>query len=128
MILGGIVRIPGKIFRFLDINCSWRRVLQYEEFPTKTEQLHWIPQWLTLFLGIIVQPFLEQFRKTHVWKFDGLPDWTLFALITSVIISQSYIAKILDEQKPLIVLLGPIFTAGLGWETLMATATKVVQG
>jgi hypothetical protein len=87
----------------------------------------WV-QWSALFGGILIQPFFQAYQasSTHTWSFNGFGGWTLFALITSVVIFPAVYKKAFDQDSPAIVQLAPIFTAGLGWQSLLTTAIKIV--
>jgi hypothetical protein len=82
-------------------------------------------QWSALFLGVLIQPYFEGFRQTRTWHFSGFWGWTLFALITSVIIFPAVYRKAFDAEAPAIIQIAPIFAAGLGWESLIGTILKV---
>ena len=84
-------------------------------------------QWSALFLGVIIQPYFEGFRENRVWQFSGFWGWTLFALITSVIIFPAVYRKAFDDDAPAIVQIAPIFAAGLGWESLIGTVLKAAH-
>ncbi len=84
-------------------------------------------QWVALFLGVAIQPYFEGFREKHVWQFSGFWGWTLFALITSVIIFPAVYRKAFDGEAPAIVQIAPIFAAGLGWESLIGTVVKAIR-
>ena len=99
-----------------------------DRLPLGTKTSVW-PQWLALFSGILIQPYFEGYRSSnpHVWHFVGFGGWFWFALITSGLIFPSVYRKIVDESAPIIVQLGPIFAAGLGWESLMGTVMGAVS-
>jgi hypothetical protein len=84
-----------------------------------------LPQWLTLFAGVLIQPYFEGFRKAGVWQFSGFWGWSLFAIITSIIVFPAVYRKTFDPEAPVAVQLGPIFASGLGWQSLMSTALKM---
>ncbi|MCG8653058.1 MAG: hypothetical protein MI861_24680 [Pirellulales bacterium] len=113
--------------RYFDINSRVQPVVaQAVADGGQQKTLHWFPQWITLVAGIVIQPFFANYRVNGVWAFEGFSGWTLFAVIAGVIIFPSVYRQSFDD-KPLIVSLGPIFTAGLGWEALLGTAIKAVE-
>lgn len=85
----------------------------------------WQLQWLALVLGIVIQPSFANYQAHGEWKFDGLPGWIAFAVITAVIVFPAVYRNAFDPAKPLIIQVIPIFTAGLGWQSLLTTAAKV---
>ena len=95
--------------------------------PTPKGRSAWV-QWSALFAGILIQPFFQAYQasSTHTWSFNGFGGWTLFALITSVVIFPAVYKKAFDQDSPALVQLAPIFTAGLGWQSLLTTAIKIV--
>ena len=90
------------------------------------KQLHWLPQYLTLFVGVLIQPAFSLYRQTGTWSFPHYAGWGLFALITAFMIFPAAYRASFDPGKPLPLMLAPIFTAGLGWESLVSTALKAV--
>lgn len=87
-------------------------------------------QWLALFAGVLIQPYFEGFRQSHphAWHFNGFLDWSLFALITSIVIFPAVYRRVVDSNSPAIIQFAPIFASGLGWESLMGTVIGAVTG
>ena len=85
-------------------------------------------QWLALFAGVLIQPFFQTYQTTHVWAWNGISGWVLFALITSFVAFPSVYRHAFDTDRPVIVQLAPIFTAGLGWQSLVTTALQAATG
>jgi hypothetical protein len=81
-------------------------------------------QWTALFAGVLIQPFFRNYQTSGHWVWDGLGGWTLFSLITSVLIFPAVYKSAFDPSKPVIVQLAPIFAGGIGWQSLLATAIK----
>lgn len=88
------------------------------------------PQWLALTLGVVVQPFLSNYRETGNWSIAGFEPWgwLLFALIVAVILFPAIYRNAFDPTKPIFVQMIPIFTSGLGWEALFGAAVKAGGG
>ncbi|HEY6252271.1 MAG TPA: hypothetical protein VI685_20130 [Candidatus Angelobacter sp.] len=82
------------------------------------------PQWLALFAGVLIQPFFHEYQVSRHWNFNGLGGWAIFSLIASILIFPVVYRTAFDDKKPVVVLLAPIFAAGLGWESLLATVLK----
>ena len=86
----------------------------------------WFPQWIALLLGIIVQPSFATYQSTHTWQFHGFAGWLLASVIIAVAIFPAVYKGALDPTKPWLVQIAPIFTAGLGWNTLFSAAATAV--
>jgi hypothetical protein len=87
--------------------------------------LPWIPQWVALFAGVLIQPFFQHYQVTKQWAFDGFEGWAVFALIVSLVIFPAIYRNAFDPTKPVFVQILPIFTAGMGWQSLVSTALKI---
>lgn len=88
-----------------------------------------LPQYVALVFGVLVQPFLENFRTTGEWNADwtSLLKWGVFALLVGLIIFPSVYRKAFDPGQPKLVQFCIIFVAGIGWQALFATVTKMVK-
>ena len=87
----------------------------------------WLPQYVALLVGILVQPPFEQFRNTmpHHWDLASITwGWVAFALIVAVVIFPGIYKSAFDPTKPLFLQLCAVFTAGLGWQALLETGIK----
>jgi hypothetical protein len=87
--------------------------------------LHWLPQYLTLVLGIVVQPFFAAYQQSGQWNFNGITGRVLFAAIVGLVVFPAVYKRAFDPDKPLFVQLCAIFAVGMGWESLLRTALKV---
>lgn len=115
------------------------RVVQYFDLQSQArgralaqeagQDLKVLPQYVSLVLGIIVQPFFDQFRHHQNWDIDlhKLAGWTLFSVITGVVIFPSVYRKSFNAGQPKFVQFCAIFTTGLGWEALLSTTKAVAQ-
>ena len=90
--------------------------------PQKPSLLPWWPQYLTLVLGITVQPFFEAYQKTAHWDIHGPIGRFIFALIVGILIFPSVYKGAFDPEKPIFTQLCAIFAAGMGWQSLLHTA------
>jgi hypothetical protein len=84
-------------------------------------------QYLALIAGIIIQPSFAAYQQTHRWTWANGIGWLLFSVIVGVIIFPAVYRKTFDDTDPKLVSIAPIFTAGLGWQTLLATAVAAVS-
>jgi hypothetical protein len=90
--------------------------------------LPWWPQYLTLVLGITIQPFFEAYQKTSHWEINGPIGRVVFALIVGVLIFPSVYKGAFDPDKPIFIQLCAIFAAGMGWQSLLHTAATATKG
>jgi hypothetical protein len=113
--------MANAVVSYFDINRDIRARRGMDMAEPK--RIHWLPQWIALFLGVLIQPSFQAFRETGQWAFASW-EWALFALITAFIIFPSVYRSAFDGSKPVVVLIGPIFVAGLGWQSLVGTILK----
>ena len=95
---------------YFDLNRDLKRELAPQDSDHTT--IHWIPQWLTLLAGIVVQPFFSHFQASGNWDFAGFRSWILFSVIVAFLIFPAVYRGAFDAKRPIIVQLGPIFTRG----------------
>ena len=79
----------------------------------------WV-QYVAIVLGILVQKYWSLFRERGVWSFEGLAGWALFALITALLIFPAVYKNSLDPDQPVLVQFCLVFTAGMGWQAIVA--------
>jgi hypothetical protein len=84
--------------------------------------LPWWPQYLTLVLGITIQPFFEAYQQTAHWEVSGAIGRFAFAIIVGLLIFPSVYRGAFDSEKPIFTQLCAIFAAGMGWQSLLHTA------
>jgi hypothetical protein len=109
--------------RYFDLYSSIRQT-PGSSSSTEGKDLRWQWQWVALFLGIVIQPFFAHFQATHTWSLDGFWGWAAFSGIAAIIIFPAIYRHSFDPEKPIVVQVIPIFTAGLGWQSLLTTAVK----
>ncbi|KPJ61558.1 MAG: hypothetical protein AMJ46_00095 [Latescibacteria bacterium DG_63] len=83
-------------------------------------------QYLVLVLGIVIQPLFAKYRAQGEWGFAVEWGWIVFAAVVGVVIFPAVYKNSFDPEKPLFVQLCAIFTAGLGWESLLGTALSAI--
>ncbi len=83
-------------------------------------------QWLALLIGVLIQPFFSYYKEN-----GNIDDWSaayknwefiIFAVIVAIIVFPAIYRKAFDSDRPAWIQLIPIFTAGLGWQTLVDSA------
>lgn len=120
----------NRFINYVDLASEWKSALAKNGKSTN------IPNWLSgsgiqyfaLVLGIAIQPFFAAYQQTGIWTVEGFLGRFLFALIAGLVIFPAVYKNTLDPSKPLIVQFGAIFTAGMGWESLLATALAATGG
>ncbi len=113
----------NKVFGYFDLGSEIRT--KYDRGQTGrggNNNIHYFLQYLALVMGIFVQPFLEKFRQTGQWNFEGFWGWILFAIIVGLIIFPAVYKTAFDAKNPRIIQLCSIFGMGMGWESLISTA------
>ncbi len=88
----------------------------------------WLPQWLALVAGVIVQPFFAAYQKNGSWDVHGVWGWLVAAVIIAMVVFPAVYRNAFDPTKPLFIQIIPIFTAGLGWNTLFSAAVHAASG
>jgi hypothetical protein len=115
----------NQIIRYFDLASNVRpRIAQAMAAGKQERPIHWFPQYVALVVGIIVQRFLKQYMLAGTWKLDGFWGWAVTSSFLAVMIFPAVYKKSFEEQKPIFVQLCVIFTAGVGWQSLIGTALK----
>ncbi len=82
-----------------------------------------LPQWIALFLGVLIQPFFSYFKKyggnNIQWGEIYQDYYILFGIIVAVIVFPSVYRVAFDTNRPKFLQIIPIFTTGLGWQTMV---------
>ncbi|MGA9120467.1 MAG: hypothetical protein WB699_13980 [Bacteroidota bacterium] len=109
----------GRIVGYFDLLSAYRG----PQAKAGGKQLHWLPQYIALVLGILIQPLLRTFQATHLWDFSGFTSWILFSLLVGLIVFPAAYKSSFEPDKPLFVQFCIILTSGMGWESLVKTVT-----
>ncbi len=87
-----------------------------------------LPQWVALYLGVLLQPFFTAFREgkglLDINNVYGNFIYIIFGIIVATILFPSVYRSSFDTDRPKFLQIIPIFTAGLGWQTMI----DVIQG
>jgi hypothetical protein len=116
----------NRLIRYFDLQSARRQqkaMAQAKGQPGPS--LPVIPQYLALVLGIAVQPYLSAYQKSHVWDLGGWQGWLVFAFLVGLVVFPAVYKKTFDPQSPLFLQFCAIFSAGMGWQSLFATAMAV---
>jgi hypothetical protein len=111
------------VLRYFDLQ-SDQKQLKPGARAGGTDTLPVLPQYLALVVGIAVQPFLSKYVQTGGWDLGAFPGSLLFAVILGLAVFPAVYKAALDPTKPLLVQLCAIFSAGLGWQSLLSVGTK----
>lgn len=84
-------------------------------------------QYLVLLAGIVIQPYFAHFQQHKVWDFTAVPGWILFSAIVALVTFPAVYKNSFDPSRPMGIQLIPIFTAGLGWQSLFTTAMNAAS-
>jgi hypothetical protein len=112
----------NSLLRYLDLQSKNRQLPVLPKKDRKSSSLPVVPQYIALVLGITIQPYLVTFQKHQDWDFHNLFNWLIFALIAAVTIFPAVYKKTFDPSSSLFVQLCTIFSAGVGWQSLIAIA------
>ena len=116
------------LLRYLDLQSEKRQLsVMARSKDKKLVSLPVIPQYIALVLGITIQPYLVAFQKHQDWDFHNLFSWLIFALVTAVTIFPAVYKKTFDPSSSLFVQLCTIFSSGVGWQSLFATAMTTMS-
>ncbi len=88
----------------------------------KHRPLHWLPQWIALFAGVVIQPYLSHYRLAHAWDFSDIGTWSVFSGIVAIVIFPGVYRRTIEATNPIFLQFCTIFTSGLGWQSLIGTA------
>lgn len=106
-----------------------RRIIDYFDLTVKPDHVRiqtqppkkfMAFQYLAVTLGVIIQPFLENFIKTNQWSVtpNQLGARVIFGFIIGIAIFPAVYKNSWDEKSPIPIQMCSIFVAGLGWQTL----------
>jgi hypothetical protein len=112
----------NKIIEYFDL--ASRRRPGGQSPVGEPQKLHWLPQYLALLAGIIVQPYFQRYMAGGQWSLAGIWGWIAASVIIALMAFPAVYKASFDETKPLIIQFCVIFTTGTGWQTLVSTALK----
>ena len=119
--------LMNKIIGYFDLASNLRPKVAQAMAAGESVSVHWFPQYLALLLGIIVQRFLKQYMATGAWNLGGFWGWVAASTFLAIMIFPAVYKKSFDEEKPLFFQLCVIFTAGIGWQSLIGTGLKLTS-
>ena len=85
-----------------------------------------IPQYVALVLGILADPFIKSYIATKSFSMDlgAVGPLLAFSIIMGIMILPGVYKNSFAPDKPILIQLAAIFTAGVGWQTLFEAAAK----
>ena len=87
-----------------------------------------LPQYAALSLGVLAQPFLSKYASDGSIAFDVSVAAIIFALLMAIVLLPAVYKNAFDPQKPILVQLCALFTAGVGWEAMFKAVAKGATG
>ncbi len=88
-------------------------------------------QWFALLFGVLIQPFFSFYKEkgSVIWG-EAYQNWEflIFAVIIAIIAFPGIYRMAFDSDRPKWIQMIPIFTAGLGWQTLVDSAIAGATG
>ncbi|TMI72320.1 MAG: hypothetical protein E6H09_10565 [Bacteroidetes bacterium] len=96
------------------------------------KNLGYVLQYFFLVLGITAQPFIDKFRETGNWEYSPqyLIGRTTFGILIGLALFPAVYRRSWDQSHPIFIQLCTIFSAGIGWQSLIAAgvdASKVAS-
>lgn len=84
--------------------------------------------FMTLILSVVASRFIDYYRAAVSWSLFTDWQYLLFAAIVSLLAFPAVYRKAQHTRKdPVLVQLGVVFAAGLGWEKILSTAADLVK-
>lgn len=109
----------NSLIRYFDLASQYRRNGEYAVSETEEKKLKWLPQYIALLAGIMAQPYLQQYINTKVWKVEGIWGWMIASVFIAIMAFPAVYKSSMDATKPIFVQFCVIFTAGMGWQTIV---------
>jgi hypothetical protein len=116
----------------------WKSIRDYFNLRTSTQTVHpfarrnfsYVLQYLFLVLGIVAQPFLDKFKLSGQWDYTSsyLISRTVFGCIVGLAVFPAVYRRSWDQSHPVFIQLCTIFSAGLGWQSLLAAGVDARFG
>jgi len=87
------------------------------------------PQYIALVLGIVADPFIKSYIATKSFGMDlgAIGPLLAFSIVMGIMILPGVYKNSFAPDKPILVQLAAIFTAGVGWQTLFEAAANTVS-
>jgi hypothetical protein len=118
----------NKIISYFDLTSDYSKNGPRAVSTSDEKKIHWFPQYIALVLGIIVQPFLQQYMATGNWDFNGFLGRVLASLIIGIMGFPAVYKRVYDQRTSILIIqLFTLFTAGMGWNTLCNTALTAAK-
>jgi hypothetical protein len=118
------------VARYFDLQSQQRWKMQTEAVGGQQQHAPVLPQYGALSLGVLVEPFLNNYVASGTFGFDlsGVALRGIFALLMAILLLPAVYKNAFDPEKPLLVQLCALFTSGVGWQSLFQTTATAVAG
>jgi len=122
----------NSVIRYFDI-LSKKRPLSARPYSSDGKRkLHWLPQWIALYLGIVTQRFFADYIKTGAWHLAGFWGWAIAGGVIALMAFPAVYKSSIDPEQNLFVQFCVIFAAGMGWQSMVQVggtgAVKIITG
>lgn len=111
--------------RYFDLGYDHESFKLQSSEPPPAQVARWWPQYLALVAGIIAQRFLSAYLQTGRWQLQGFWAFTVAAIIIGILGFPAVYRHSVDPEKHGVVQLCVIFSAGMGWQSLVKLAEIV---
>jgi hypothetical protein len=117
----------NKVIRYFDLQSERRQMVAKAQGAGGGQSAPVLPQYLALILGIIIEPFLHHYTEHGAWSIDlsTVIGRIIFGVIIGAIVFPGVYKSAFDPSKPLFVQLCAVFSAGIGWQSLIEGGSKL---
>ena len=124
-----IKSLMNKLLNYFDLRINNQPAYEMKgKQPAVFKKQHWAPQYLALFAGIIVQPFLQQYLNTGRWDLKGFGSWVIAGIFIGIMALPAVYKNAFDNTKPIFVQFCVIFISGMGWQSLVTVVKQATAG
>jgi hypothetical protein len=118
------------IIRYFDLQSAKREIIAKAQAVGDNPPAPVFPQYVALALGIVIQPYLAYYTQHGAWSltFADVLARLAFGIIVAAMGFPGVYKRAFDPDKPLFVQLCAIFTAGIGWQSLIQGGAKAILG
>lgn len=118
----------NRIIRYFDLQSGRRTLIAEAQGAGKKAPAAVLPQYLALLLGITIEPYLHHYIEHAAWSVDigTVIGRIVFGAVVGAMLFPSIYKSAFDPSKPVFVQLCAIFSAGIGWQSLIQGGGKLV--
>lgn len=117
----------NEVIRYFDLQSERRQILPKAHDAGGEQSAPVLPQYLALILGIVVEPFLHYYTEHGSWSIDlsTVIGRISFGVIIGAMVFPGVYKSAFDPSKPRFVQLCTVFSAGIGWQSLIEGGSKL---